>query len=448
MAALYNKPLGAHGGAGGVAAWPQPGWMKRTMKRSIMMDRAHSRLSWMLVALTLGFTAGVRAQDASDASDNDDPVAARRETESIFPLEAMMRQAAENISRRYNLNPTQREQTQKMLTEEVTRFLDNHEDIWPLIRDLARYQSIGKSPEGEVAQRIGERAAPLIEEIRAAILDGNERWREILTPEQQKLHDWDLQDMEKTFAKMESRFYAMSEGKAEGEPIFPVSDNEGKPPRPPLPPKTYTPEAPDSVAKVQNEDWWDGYVHEFIRRHELTDAQSESALSILRDMKQRARQYRAGKQEEFKQVEDRLRDANQTSDPKLKQTKVRIWMQIQKKLNKPILDMFQELKDRLDVIPTDAQKRKAKTLRPKPQESRRRTPAKKPTEDKTEEQQSAPATEPADNQEKPPATAESQADSAKDAAATPAPADSKADKGDQPAETEKPQAEDQKTKDQ
>jgi hypothetical protein len=312
-------------------------------------------LNRILVALLLGTTLVAPAR----ADQNDE---AQKEVKGFWNVDSMMLQAADNIARRYNLNDNQREQTRKLMVDEVTGFLNDHPDVWPLVRDLARYQMQGKPPEGEIAKQIGGRALPLLEDIRNSILTANERWRNILTEEQKAMHDYDLQDMQKTFAKMESNFRQMREGVPINPGVLP-GPNDGTPPHtPPVPPVQQTSGKiiPPNTKDENTEDYWESYVKKFIEVYELDEAQSVAARSIMNECKQRAQAYRQSKQKEFADVEQRLIEARRDGQtPQAQQAKIRVWTQVQKGLNKPIYDLFQELKDRLEPIPTDAQREKA-----------------------------------------------------------------------------------------
>ncbi len=295
----------------------------------------------------------------------EDPKEAEQEFKGLWNVDSMMEQAVDNISRRYNLNANQKEITKKMLVKEVTNFLGEHDNIWPLVRDLGRYQIKGEAPEGEIARRIGENAQPLLEDIRETILRCNEDWDSILNEEQKTLHDWDLNDMEQTFSKMDENFTAMREGKARNPGIFPApNDHQEKAPRvAKAPPKSFKPELSDDARTGRNrpqEDMWDTYVQTFIKRYQLDEAQSESARSILRECKTRASAYRLSKDRDFAEAKKRLKDVRDSKQsPTITKTKEKVWTQVLQKLRKPVDDLFEELKDRLAKIPTSAQRKRA-----------------------------------------------------------------------------------------
>ena len=82
-----------------------------------------------------------------------------------LPVDDMIRQAAENVSRRYNLNPYQTQFTEDMMVKRVTRFLNEHEDeIWPIIRDMARYRNPRNRMDARTARRLGKAIKPIFVE--------------------------------------------------------------------------------------------------------------------------------------------------------------------------------------------------------------------------------------------------------------------------------------------
>jgi len=97
-------------------------------------------------------------------------------------------------------------------------------------------------------------------------------------------------------------------------------------------------------------DSWDRYVESFTRLYQLDQAQQASAQSVLREMKQQRDTYRESRQTDFDalgKIEDRQarREAYE-------------------KLNQPVDWFFEQLKERLMRIPTNAQRSAAGPLMP------------------------------------------------------------------------------------
>ena len=128
------------------------------------MNRASRSITLLLFGL-LAVTA--RAQNASPASsDPNDPT-------GLWNSDVMMEQATINISRRYNLDDAQEEFTRQLLRKRTTEFLEIHEDeLRKLLKDMFISQLRGETPNPEQARVWGQRAEPLLDEARKAILDG------------------------------------------------------------------------------------------------------------------------------------------------------------------------------------------------------------------------------------------------------------------------------------
>ena len=109
-----------------------------------------NRKLMILIAGLMAWAGSVKPTLAEDPKD------AKAEAYKMWDIDSMIHQAADNVSRRYNLNPQQADYTKKMMIERVTRFLEENQDqIWPLVRDLARFQLTGSAPDENTAKRIG-----------------------------------------------------------------------------------------------------------------------------------------------------------------------------------------------------------------------------------------------------------------------------------------------------
>lgn len=312
---------------------------------------------------------------------------AREEVYHLLPVDSMIQQAADNVSRRYNLNEEQTRFTHDMMVKRVTKFLAEHDDeLWPLVRELVSHQQQGKALDPATARRLSKIAQPIFEEAQAAILEANEEWRGILNDQQMQLHDYDLKEMRTTFGDMEQQFNQWEQGRAQAnQGIFPAARVDKPPvvnPQPPEPGKSAT-------AKVigQKEEWWDGYVESFMKDYELDAGQITTAQSILKEMKERAAAYRQTHKAEFVETEKKAADALKAAD----RQKHRAAIEEERKLSQPIGEMFGELKERLEKIPRPAQRQKFEAKR----QAARRGKAPSPTTRQAAER--VPTTQPAES---------------------------------------------------
>lgn len=131
-------------------------------------------------------------------------------------------------------------------------------------------------------------------------------------------------------------------------------------PKPISPPRpTVTPEQPPATKQPQQAqpvpppppapplDEWEKYVLTVAAKYEFDESQATNARSILSDLRRRAYQYRASRAEDFARVE-------LMTDAKARTEEL-------KNLNRPQDAMFEELKQRLESLPTIAQRQKAGT---------------------------------------------------------------------------------------
>ncbi|MCK4624660.1 MAG: hypothetical protein KAV00_05060 [Phycisphaerae bacterium] len=314
-------------------------------------------------------------------SGSKDAQKAKKDVHQWWNVDGMIRQAADNVARRYNLDKQQTEFTRKMMYERVTQFLEeNEEAIWPLVRELARHQITGEAPDAAAARRIAEAALPLVEKAEDAIYKSNDEWGEILSPEQKKLHEYDLNAMKGQFIQINNNFGNWKKGNTVPNPMFPRhKPTPDEPTRPSRPKLVYQPTQPEGK--------WDKYVREFIQKYQLDPGQKGSAESILREMKQTAASYRSSKAKEFESVKKRFNQAVAAGDLKKRAKAERDEAALNRPLKKK---MFNELKTRLNKIPTPAQKKKyeAKSKAKqgkarKPSKSKSKTTSKAPQSTKT-----------------------------------------------------------------
>jgi hypothetical protein len=110
-------------------------------------------------------------------------------------------------------------------------------------------------------------------------------------------------------------------------------------------------------AKAVSASIWEQYTADFIKTYRLNDEQSEKAMAILHDCQDRARAYLDKHKVEFEEYEKR----RENTLPKDKPADVDVAKELREqktKLMQPIEDIFEdELKPRLDRLPTTAQRK-------------------------------------------------------------------------------------------
>lgn len=305
----------------------------------------------ILVAL-IGLASGVLdarliAQPAE--TEGDKVVDAMSEVEEFWPASDILKMAVGNLSKRYNLNEEQRAYTDDMMSNGVSAFLESHrEEVWPLLRDLVLQQRKGEAPDAETAKRLGPVALKIIREAEEEIYKSNAEWREILTDEQKRLHDWDLAEMRSTFRTMTENFEAWEQGNPTNGNLFPRRVKSKTEPRRPAEPRKAGTYHPPPADDPELDDKFELYVRKFIKDYMLKADQIDAAQSILREIKERAAAFRLANAEKIQEVKAGL-NQGKVSDR-------RRWNATRRKLMKPITDLYVELTERLEQIPDDGQR--------------------------------------------------------------------------------------------
>ena len=300
-------------------------------------------IATLVLVLTVGAAQAQNTQQPTPANVNQS-----LGSMGLWDADIMMEQATINISRRYNLNPEQEEYTRQLLRKRTKEFLAVHEDdLREMLKELFMQQLSGKQPTPEQVRSWGERARPLLEASKKAILDGNMEWRDILNDEQKKIHDIDLNLMDRNFGLLESRFERWQQGE------FRPDDWMANPQAGASRPQPTATNPPQPVESGNPDDYWAIYVKKFIKDYQLDEAQRNSALAVLKDVREKATRFREKTQAD--------RDAAQAELQRLIREKappgdIREWSRKRRDLDKPISELFEELKSRLAMIPTEAQK--------------------------------------------------------------------------------------------
>ncbi|MCH8966272.1 MAG: hypothetical protein IID43_01210 [Planctomycetes bacterium] len=309
----------------------------------------HDRTTWLMGLLVVVFCGSAAALGQEDSTDS---VAPSGFEPTSATIERIMDVAVGNIARRYNLNETQTQYTGELMRREVRRFLIEHEaEIWPAIRGiLATQMGINPPDDPEEVKRLGAAARPLAKLAEETIFRANAEWREVLTDEQKKMHDFDLAAMRQTFVHVDESLASWEEGKPTDAGIFPPAPSPvGGPPVPPKPRTTSTTVIPTDQIPV---GILATFVEEFIKDYRLDEGQITSARSILTEFKAKAETFKNTNKEAFaKIVKERSKAQTKRDTKAIKEVTAR-----HKRMLQPFYALFAEMEGRLKGLLTTAQK--------------------------------------------------------------------------------------------
>lgn len=325
-----------------------------------MPRRSIPRPAYAIAVLATCFSLGSAA--GSEPPQPDAQTATIAEA-GFWPTQRMVelyfkRQAGE-IAHEFGLDESQADTLERLLTDRWPKFLAGHRPaLQPLINEFIEFRLTDQPPDGEAVKRWAERADEVFAEFQKEVEHTVSRFRAILRPEQQlklELHNMELavgmqafQANLKRWQKgeyIEREFWDPPPTVLEARRRQKTSDNREK---------TEVAEPASAFDMLLGE--WDRYVQLFIEYHSLNEAQQLAATSILHEIKSRAVTYRDAHAEEFKKLDQLLADSNNP------QRAAHAWRQME--LQEPLAEMFDQLKNRLQELPTEAQIKQAEQEHP------------------------------------------------------------------------------------
>lgn len=287
----------------------------------------------LALALALATASVTSAQNPDQPAREGRPTAqSHPNNPELWDVQAMMEDAVKQIARRYNLNDAQENYTRLLLVKNTTAFLEKYEkDIRELLKESIDLRLGIIKGNADLYKRWAERAAPIYEAAKVAILDGNMEWRNVLNDEQKKTHDLDLSLMKSQFEQVSRTLETWKGG---GGPTGALAKAANDAARKEL-------GQPQTAVHLNPEDQWLAYVNKFIATYQLDEKQSIAAREkIHKEMRAEAEKYRAKQKKEF----DKINDVLKTDARKIKPREL---MQRRQELEQPIRDLFVEMHERL-----------------------------------------------------------------------------------------------------
>ncbi len=302
------------------------------------------------------------------------------------------------LKQRYNLDPQQlRKIRLRVIQGSFKFFLENAERLLPVSGEMIDTRLSGKPFTPEQIAKWSKVMRPVFEKwMNDAKRDVSDFAAKHLTPEQRKLVEADMAVLDKRMQQIAAdmrttwetgkwtpadwglekdpvhaalqRRLARGQGDADaGEPGEEATDAMDPAAMLATSPKTGSPSGPMRLGEtpgsnrfldagkgafVPSEDKWAAYVNQFCQRYGLDKAQRAAARAVLKDLRDQARSYRRSHSEELSRLEREIEraesaEARQAARAELTEALRAIEM------------LFEELKARLDNIPTQQQMRRA-----------------------------------------------------------------------------------------
>lgn len=314
------------------------------------------------------------------------PRATEIPTEGFWPTRLMIERffdrAVDEMTEQYHFDDDQRERTRELLRTRVPEWMNaNRPEIQTLMNLFIEAQMHDQPPTPDDVAVWAERAQPLLGEFEEVFVGITDSMREYLTEEQTTLLDAELAAFQAGVGMVKNKVAIWADGGYDPQTEWtPPGDERRKREReerqkmhsamdearddtraqvaqdggaaaqsvkaaPPI-------AAPAEEAESQPTDEWALYTTDFIKRFDLNHEQKQKATAMLRAKQDERDQFFQQKSRELERV---TQMAFAAKSPEAHQ-KARAAFE---KLNEPVGKMFEQLKEKLETLPTRAQRRAA-----------------------------------------------------------------------------------------
>lgn len=374
--------------------------------------------SGILLAASL-LAAGGAAGQAYDPSEREPGRPRRPRDEAAAGLfftprliDLAINRMTEEMARHYEFDEDQLWATRELWKERFPGWLEkNRGEIITLVNQYMEAVLGEDPPTPEQVADWSQRALPLLNEFTGMVEQTADEMRGYMTDEQQTMLDGEMAAFRVATGYMTQRMRVWSEGGYDWRTEWPRSEEfdrseaerqravhdeaeraraeaAGTPPAAAggpgagaAEPGAARPAEPKTAATpgAGPKDEWTIYVDNFVKRYQLDDVQKELAYRILRRHQEQRDAYLRRKLAAIKNLEQRMQAARTDEE------KSRLREEYAE-LNRPVERIFEQLKDKLDPLPTRAQRAAAARA----EMTARATAEKRPTASRTAEQPPVP----------------------------------------------------------
>jgi hypothetical protein len=318
--------------------------------------RLIARLACMLILATLISTA--RAQDISERERDRPRRADQIPTEGFWPTQKMMDRFIDRIidgmADEYNFDDSQLELTRQLFKARFPEFLnENRAEIQTLLNQYFEALLDDRPPAVEDVADWAGRVQPLMTEFGEVCTEVAEGMREYLNDDQTVMLDAQYVTFQAGMKMAQNKLAIWADGgyDPETEWIHQGSRQHGRQDSQAAEGDA-TAEAETAAARPAAKDDWTIYTEQFIERYELNDEQKQKAFTFLRHQQEARDRYLRRNVDEMARVTRLLTEA-ETEEERAAS------LEAYQRLNAPVDRLFEQLKQRLDTLPTRAQRKAA-----------------------------------------------------------------------------------------
>lgn len=347
----------------------------------------------LILMVTLASPLCIAQEDQAPTDSGSPP--AMKSLEGLWPSEKLtnllLQRWADEIGHRYDISETERASLSDAVVKRWAPFLaENRAKIQPLVNEFIEMRLDLQPPSKEHVREWAERALPVLDKFREQISEAADDVRGFLGPLQRAKLEVDAAGFGLGMKLAGQKLHELQEGtldpdayRAFWQPTAAErskrreersrrQDEEATNPAGPNPAGAKVADANRAGEKAIDPilgelKRWEKFVNDFVQAYKLNDGQRSAALSCLSELKQRAIAHRTNRRADIEKLEVQIQ-AFAGSEEDLAILKKHLT-----ELYGPIDDMFKELQDRVEKLPT-AEQRAAAEARAASQEARLEEP--------------------------------------------------------------------------
>lgn len=344
-------------------------------------------LIWLVIGL-LAASRFAAAQDVSAESAEEEQEERREFSFTITPriVEGVLGKMADETSKRYGFDEDQQYQTRELFRQRISGWLaDNQEDIQKLMSGYFEGLLSDEAPNADAVAQWATGIRPLAEDFKHVVIDLSDEMGDYMTEDQLVQKEGEIAAIETMFTFLDQRLGNWEEGgwdpltehptgagfhdaERERQQALRTATDEARKETIDAIYEGRTNPYGDNLARVrenqnpansaaakpaEDNDPWSKYVRDFIVKYELNEAQANQCDRVLRKMQEDRDSYLRRVDPKILEIESRLTITPEGA------ARDRLIAEYER-LAKPIDTKFTLLKQRLEKIPTRAQRLNAR----------------------------------------------------------------------------------------
>ena len=312
----------------------------------------------LICTLTIAMLAtAALGQDIGDPDEERPQRADKIPTEGFWPTRKMMERMIDRITDgmadEFNFDDSQLRLTREVFKARFPEFLnENRAEIQTLLNQYFEALLDDQPPAVEDVAEWAGRVQPLMTGFGEVCDEVAESMREYLNDDQVVMLDAQHVAFQTGMKMAQNKLAVWADGGYDPETEWIHRGDSRHGSREEREAAEAAEQARQEAAKPQPKDEWTIYTEQFIERYQLNEEQKQKAFTILRHQQEARDRYLRRKSDEMAHVTKLLTEA-ETEEERAAS------LEAYQRLNAPVDRIFEQLKERLDTLPTRAQRKAA-----------------------------------------------------------------------------------------